>query len=236
MPQPDPITDDPTQDAYVFERGVTFGDGADKHSNDRIRELAKVLDAHRKRQQAQHPSLTPTDLYNVVEKLRAGQLLTAKEQTTHAHSLATVVLSLHQQLDAAVAEAYGWPDDLPEADILPRLMQLNHARQQEEAASTICYLCPAYQAPDEQQATLTLPSTAATPTAAAETSPQPWPAGLAQQMQAVRGIVQQAGQSPSSAQLHKRYMKNGVSTPLSKVAGYNCLESLHGHYMKGRLL
>ncbi|RZK24057.1 MAG: class I SAM-dependent DNA methyltransferase, partial [Hymenobacter sp.] len=44
----------------------------------RIRELAEALDAHRKRQQAQHPSLTLTDLYNVVEKLRAGQLLTAK--------------------------------------------------------------------------------------------------------------------------------------------------------------
>lgn len=36
----------------------------------RIRELAEQLDAHRKRQQAQHPILT--DLYNVVEKLRAG--------------------------------------------------------------------------------------------------------------------------------------------------------------------
>ncbi|RZL15545.1 MAG: hypothetical protein EOO62_03720, partial [Hymenobacter sp.] len=38
----------------------------------RIREMAEALDAHRKRQQAQHPTLTLTDLYNVVEKLRAG--------------------------------------------------------------------------------------------------------------------------------------------------------------------
>ena len=171
----------------------------------RIRELAEALDAHRKRQQAQHPSLTLTDLYNVVEKLRAGQPLTAKEQTTHEHGLAAVVLSLHQQLDAAVAEAYGWPADLPDADILTRLVHLNHARQQEEAAGTIRYLRPAYQAPDEQQATLTLPSTAATPTAATETGPQPWPAGLAQQMQAVRGVVQQAGQPLSSAQVAARF-------------------------------
>ena len=61
----------------------------------RIRELAEALDAHRKHQQAQHPKLTLTDLYNVVEKLRAGQPLTAKEQITHEQGLAAVVLSLH---------------------------------------------------------------------------------------------------------------------------------------------
>jgi hypothetical protein len=170
-----------------------------------IRELAEVLDAHRKRQQAQHPSLTLTDLFNVVEKLRAGQPLTAKDQTVHEQGLAAVVLSLHQQLDAAVADAYGWPVDLPEADILNHLVQLNHTRQQEEAAGTIRYLRPAYQAPDEQQATLTLPSAAAVLAATAETGPQPWPVGLAQQMQAVRGIVQQAGQPLSSAQVAARF-------------------------------
>jgi hypothetical protein len=37
----------------------------------------------------------------------------------------------HQQLDAAVAAAYGWADytaDMPDADILARLLALNHAR------------------------------------------------------------------------------------------------------------
>jgi hypothetical protein len=43
-----------------------------------IRELAERLDAHRKRQQAQHPELTLTGMYNVLEKLRAGIALTAK--------------------------------------------------------------------------------------------------------------------------------------------------------------
>jgi hypothetical protein len=171
----------------------------------RIRELAEARDAHRKRQQAQHPSLTLTDLYNVVEKLRAGQPLTAKEQTTYEHGLAAVVLSLHQQLDAAVAEAYGWPADLPEADLLTRLVQLNHTRQQEEAAGTIRYLRPVYQAPDEQQATLTLPSAAAAPAVATVADLQPWPVGLAQQMQAVRGLVQQGGQPLSSTQVAARF-------------------------------
>jgi hypothetical protein len=37
----------------------------------------------------------------------------------------------HQQLDAFVAAAYGWADytaDMPDADILARLLALNHAR------------------------------------------------------------------------------------------------------------
>lgn len=37
----------------------------------------------------------------------------------------------HQQLDAAVATAYGWADystEMPDADILARLLALNHER------------------------------------------------------------------------------------------------------------
>jgi hypothetical protein len=158
-----------------------------------IRELAEALDAHRKRQQAQHASLTLTNLYNVVEKLRASQLLTAKEQTTYEQGLATVVLSLHQQLDAAVAEAYGWPVDLPDADILTRLVQLNHARAAEEKAGVVRYLRPSYQAPGQQQTALAMPTATAANAALTElTVVQPWPSELAQQMQAVRAVVTQA--------------------------------------------
>ena len=34
----------------------------------------------------------------------------------------------HAQLDAAVADAYGWPADLPDAEILERLLALNLER------------------------------------------------------------------------------------------------------------
>ncbi|AHJ99396.1 class I SAM-dependent DNA methyltransferase [Hymenobacter swuensis] len=175
----------------------------------RIRELAEQLDAHRKRQQTQHPALTLTDLYNVVEKLRAGQpLTTAKEQTINQQGLASVVLSLHQQLDTAVAAAYGWPADLPDAEILTRLVRLNHERAQEEQAGHVRYLRPAYQAPELQQSALTLPAAAAKVAPAAEaTGPQPWPTELAQQMQAVRDAVQQAGQSVTAAQVAARFKR-----------------------------
>ena len=57
----------------------------------RIRGLAEQLDAHRKRQQAQHPKLTLTDMYNVLEKLRAGEPLTAKDKTVHEQGLVSVL-------------------------------------------------------------------------------------------------------------------------------------------------
>jgi len=76
-------------------------------------ELGEQLDAHRKRQQAAHPDLTLTGMYNVLEKLRSGEVLTPKERTIHEHGLVSVLRQLHDDLDAAVLDAYGWSDLLP---------------------------------------------------------------------------------------------------------------------------
>ena len=173
----------------------------------RIRELAETLDAHRKRQQAQHPTLTLTSLYNVVEKLRAGEALTAKEQAVNQQGLVSVLLALHHDLDAAVAAAYGWPAGLPEAELLARLVQLNHARAAEEAAGTVRYLRPAYQAPGQQQSALPLGAPATAAAVGVPTVPQPWPPDLAQQMQAVRAVVAQAGAPLTPAQVAARFKK-----------------------------
>ncbi|WP_345236724.1 class I SAM-dependent DNA methyltransferase, partial [Hymenobacter saemangeumensis] len=172
-----------------------------------IRSLAEQLDAHRKRQQVQYPSLALTDLYNVVEKLRTGQALTAKEQVTHEQGLASVVLSLHNQLDMAVSDAYGWPVTLSGAETLTRLMHLNQQRLVEEEAATIRFLRPEYQAPG-QQAALVLGTTTAPTTDTTIVEAQPWPAELAQQMFAVRSIVQQAGgEALSTAQVAARFRR-----------------------------
>jgi hypothetical protein len=76
----------------------------------RIRDLAEQLDAHRKRQQAQHATLTLTGMYNVLSKIRSGEPLTAKDKTIHEQGLVSVLQTLHDELDAAVLEAYGWAD------------------------------------------------------------------------------------------------------------------------------
>ena len=76
----------------------------------RIRDLAEQLDAHRKRQQAQHATLTLTGMYNVLSKIRSGEPLSAKDKTIHEQGLVSVLQTLHDELDAAVLEAYGWAD------------------------------------------------------------------------------------------------------------------------------
>jgi hypothetical protein len=81
-----------------------------EYPSDCIRNLAEQLDAHRKRQQAAHPTLTLTGMYNVLDKLRSGEALTPKERTIHEQGLVSVLRQLHDELDAAVLAAYGWSD------------------------------------------------------------------------------------------------------------------------------
>ena len=75
-----------------------------------IRDLGERLDAHRKHQQELHSELTLTGIYNVLEKLRSGEALTAKDKETHDKGLVSVLKQLHDELDAAVMDAYGWSD------------------------------------------------------------------------------------------------------------------------------
>ena len=76
----------------------------------RIRELGERLDAHRQARQAAHPALTLTGMYNVLERLRAQEPLSDKEKKIHDDGLVTVLKQIHDDLDSAVFEAYGWED------------------------------------------------------------------------------------------------------------------------------
>ena len=59
-----------------------------------------------------YPDLTLTGIYNVLEKLRSGAALDAKDKAVHDKGLVSVLKQLHDDLDAAVLEAYGWSDML----------------------------------------------------------------------------------------------------------------------------
>jgi hypothetical protein len=137
------------------------------------------------------PASRSPNIYNVVEKLRAGLPLTPKEQATKQQGLATVILELHRELDAAVIAAYGLLPGLSDAEVFARLVALNRARAAEEKTGTVRCLRPAYQAPGQQQTGLNLPTRVATETAAA-VAPLPWPSELAKQIQTVRDVVTQA--------------------------------------------
>jgi hypothetical protein len=165
----------------------------------RIRRLAEELDTHRKRQQARHPRLTMTDMYNVLETVRAAEAgseagLSAKDKTIYEQGLVGILRQLHDELDEAVCAAYGWPPDLSDEDILEKLVALNAERAAEEAQGMIRWLRPDYQAPAEvmKQA----PLLAIEPEAEAEVEvkvkpleKQPWPKSMAEQAQAVRAAL-----------------------------------------------
>ncbi|MDD5175283.1 MAG: hypothetical protein PHQ05_02515 [Sterolibacterium sp.] len=121
----------------------------------RIGDLAEQLDAHRKRVLAEYAELTLTGLYNVLEKLRHGESLMAKDKLIHEHGLVAVMHSLHDELDAAVLDAYGWNDLIghraDDATLLERLVALNAERAAEEAQGTIRWLRPEFQNPQPAQ-------------------------------------------------------------------------------------
>ncbi len=128
-----------------------------------IAALAEELDALRRTRLDAHPQLTMTGLYNVLEKLRTGQTLNPAERDVHDAGQVSVLLRLHQEIDIAVAAAYGWPDGLTQAEIVTRVIDLNVARQAEEASGLVRWLRPAFQAPPEparvapEQAALSVP-------------------------------------------------------------------------------
>lgn len=155
----------------------------------RIRAEAEKLDATRKQVLAAHDDLTLTGLYNVLEALKSGRALTDKERDMHDRGLVTLIRQHHDAIDAAVAEAYGWPADLSDEDILTRLVALNKTRAAEEAKGLIRWLRPEFQAPGaaapQVNATLDLGDA---PVAAPATI-IPWPKTLAEQVSAVAGIL-----------------------------------------------
>ncbi|MCP5351001.1 MAG: class I SAM-dependent DNA methyltransferase, partial [Oceanospirillaceae bacterium] len=148
---------------------------ATPEQQEKIRTLAERLDAHRKQQQAQFPELTLTGMYNVLEKIRSGDVLTDKEKVIHQQGLVSVLREIHDELDRAVFAAYGWDDladklvglpgattplpDKPdvqaaaEEELLQRLVALNAQRAAEEANGYIRWLRPEYQNPNQNQQT-----------------------------------------------------------------------------------
>ena len=182
--------------------------GATESQEARIRELGGALDGHRKRQQAQHPALTMTGMYSVLEKRRSGEALTKKEQALHEQGLVSVLKEIHDDLDRAVFDAYGWPHDLDDVAILERLVALNAERAAEERQGKIRWLRPEYQCP-EGTATET-ESVAASAVGAVEAQApkkSPWPKGLAEQAQSVRDALA-AFQGPATAEQVARSFKS----------------------------
>jgi len=164
---------------------------ATEEQKTRIRELAELLDTHRKRQLAQHPKLILTDMHNVLEKVRSGEPLNAKEQIIHEQGLISIFRQLHDDLDEAVFVAYGWPPTFTDEELLQHLVDLNAERAAEEANGHTRWLRAEYQAPDEilpQQKKL-IEISAAPDTQSSPVAKQNWPKVLKDRVTAVRDIL-----------------------------------------------
>ncbi len=148
--------------------------GADGSGN-ALTELGSRLDSFRKERLSEHEFLTMTLLYNVLERVRELEndcdvpLFTAKEKEIHEAGLVSVLKDIHDDIDRAVFEAYGWADLIPalvgkpgatipslhktpeqaeaEEELLTRLVALNRERVEEERRGIVRWLRPHYQIP-----------------------------------------------------------------------------------------
>lgn len=227
------------------------------HQRNLIGGLAKHVYAHRNRQQTEHPNLTLTGMYNVMEKLRSGETLTTKEKAIHEQGLVSILSELHDQLDRAVFEAYGWGDladklvglpgattplpDKPDAqaeaeeELLLRLVALNAQRTAEEARGQVRWLRPAYQNPTEaaqaHQAEIEVAceeTDAATTTATAK---QIWPKNMREQVAAVRTALQTQPMSVEAiAGQFKRSPKVAVQAVLGALEELGMVSQDHGYF------
>jgi predicted transcriptional regulator len=176
-----------------------------------IRDLAEQLDAHRKRVLAAHQNLTLTGLYNVLEKLRSGEALTTKELDIHERGLVSVMKHLHDQIDAAVFDAYRWPRDLSDEEILARLVELNKERRAEEARGIVRWLRPEYQAPAakkivvDEQGKLDIEIVPSAAEAGARRAS--WPKTLPERVTTIRGLLAEQPRPAHLEELARRFQR-----------------------------
>ncbi|MBN9481526.1 MAG: class I SAM-dependent DNA methyltransferase [Bordetella sp.] len=98
--------------------------------------IAEEMEALRRRMLSDDESLTMTALYNERE-------IAAKRGATS--SGIQVLNHLHQRLDRAVLQGYGWPEGIEDEATVQALLRLNLERAEAEAGGAVRFLRPAYQ-------------------------------------------------------------------------------------------
>ena len=172
-------------DAFPFPEPIS-------EVRDAVAGAAERLDAHRKSAIARDEHVTMTGMYNVVAKLRSGEALTPKERTIHELAACGVLRDIHDELDALVAQAYGWPWPMSDAEILDRLVALHDVRVEEEKQGIIRWLRPEFQAPGQPVTAPPTELSLATTTSSAVVVADaivPWPAEAVEQIGALKRLA-----------------------------------------------
>lgn len=192
-----------------------FPDTFDEALKARIRDSAERLDGLRKDVLARHADLTLTKLYNALEALRAaeaaGTVLGDDDRDVAERGCVSLIRQYHDEIDIAVAEAYGWPADLPDEAILERLVALNIERAAEEATGKVRWLRSEFQAPGyvspAEQAALALPEAEKPGAEILE-----WPGALPEQVVVVAGVVARAARPLGAGEVARAFRGKRAAT------------------------
>jgi hypothetical protein len=200
----------------------------------KIRELGDRLDSHRKQVQAAHPDITITGMYNLLEKLRAGTPFSEldspeerlRQRAYNNRALVSTLKQIHDELDKAVFEAYGWQDlsGKPTAEIdetiLERLVTLNAERAAEERNGHIRWLRPEYQAPTQIQSTqIALPGIDVEPeTVITPVEQQKWPTLPKAQLAAIRDLLRTSSGEWTVVQIANQFTGKNTQKKLDAIA------------------
>jgi len=165
----------------------------------KVAKLGEAIDAHRKDRQKADPTLALTDVYNVLEKLRDGVALDDEEESLRERALVDTLRALHDDLDRAVFDAYGWPASLRDDEILAELVELNAKRAQEEAKGKVRYVRPDFQAGLQpvQTKTTEAPTKATKPGKSSKVDATKWPADVFERVGVVVRVLREQDEAVS---------------------------------------
>jgi hypothetical protein len=196
------------EDRPIYTKSLCFDPFPFPDCNDAqhavIAGLAEEIDVLRKERLRLHPDLTLTALYNVLVKLRSGEPLTEREHDVHDRGLVGVLRRLHDELDRAVFDAYGWPADLSDDELLSRLVTLNRERREEEWSGRTRWLRPEFQtgiraAPSQREMEIA--------EGVATQLRQAWPRELAEQFKAVRAALVAQTEPAAAEQVASQFVR-----------------------------
>ncbi len=152
----------------------------------RIAEIGEEIDRHRRERQGDDPTLTLTDMYNVLARIHERKCLTEKERRIHDAAFVSILDRLHEELDEAVLTAYGWSARSSDQDIVQRVIAENGERAEAEGRGQIEFLRPEFQQSGRTRRPSQRPSNVA---AASRTLQFQWPKEFPGQVAVVRDIV-----------------------------------------------
>ena len=129
---------------YAFPERLTPESPADDYADDP--RAIRIASAAARLNELRENWLNPPDLVKRVPEVvpgypdrlipiddKAATILKERTLTKLYNERPTWLPNAHAELDAAVAAAYGWPEDIPEDEALARLFELNQERARGEA-------------------------------------------------------------------------------------------------------